>query len=199
MCVSAPESSAPDAGAPGITLASCPADIVELAAFREGARDLERIAAGQNVTLPAPGGLLADSGSLALCVRPERWLIVAPPASPGDSVARWAEASHDRGAVVDLSSALVAFLIEGPAADEMLTRACRLDLDAGAFPVGRAAATIMVQVPAILARLTPGMLLLTPATTAQHLREWLVEASRPFGLAQVTDAAVSELCEESST
>ena len=93
----------------------------------------------------------------------------------------------------------MAFFLEGPAVRELLARACRLDLDAGAFPVGRAAATIMVQVPAILARLTPGMLLLTPATTAQHLREWLVETSRPFGLALIPDAPVSELCGESST
>ena len=197
--MSAPESAEPRAGAPGIVLASCPADIVELAAFRERADELERISAGQNVTLPAPGGVLADSGGLALCVRPERWLIVTQPMAPGESAASWAEGSSGRGAVVDLSSALSAFLLQGPAADEMLARACRLDLDAGAFPVGRAAATIMVQVPAILARLTPGTLLLTPATTAQHLREWLVEASRPFGLAQVPDAAVGELWGESST
>jgi sarcosine oxidase gamma subunit len=81
----------------------------------------------------------------------------------------------------------------------MLARGCRLDLEAGAFPAGRAAATIMVQVPAILARLTAGMLLLTPATTARHLREWLVETSQPFGLALAPDASVSTLCAESST
>jgi heterotetrameric sarcosine oxidase gamma subunit len=197
--VSAADSPELRAGAPGIALASCPADIVELAAFRERAGELGQIAAGQNLTLPAPGGVLADTGRLALCVRPERWLIVAPPGAPGESAARWAAAGHGRGAVVDLSSALAAFVLAGPAVGEMLARACRLDLADGAFPVGRAAATIMVQVPAILARLTPGMLLLTPATTAQHLREWLVETSRPFGLAQVPDATVSELYGESST
>jgi len=197
--VSGPESSRPRAGAAGIALASCPADIVELAALRERTGELEQIAAGQNVTLPLPGGILADSASLALCVRPDRWLVMAPPAGPGASATHWQEAAGARAAIVDLSSALGAFLLKGHAANEMLARACRLDLAAGAFPVGRAAATIMVQVPAILARLTPGMLLLTPATTAQHLREWLVEASRPFGLAQLPDTTVSELCGESST
>ena len=195
--------SAPDVsgrvGSPGISLASCPADVVELAALRGRGGDLELLAAAHNVTLPGSGGILADSGRLALCVRPERWLIVAPRAPPGESAARWVQVSSGLSAVVDLSSALAAFLLRGPAVPPLLARACRLDLDAGAFPSGTAAATIMVQVPAILARLTPGMLLLTPATTAQHLREWLVETSRPFGLAQASDVAVSDLCGASST
>ena len=182
-----------------IALASCPADIVELAVFRERAVDLERLAAGRNLTLPAAGALVARSGRLTLSVRPGRWLLLTSPAPPGESAALWQEASRGHGAVIDLSSALVVFLLSGPAVPEMLARACRLDLEANAFPAGTAAATIMVQVPAILAQLTPGMLLLTPATTAQHLREWLVETSQPFGLALAPDATVSELCAKSST
>jgi sarcosine oxidase gamma subunit len=81
----------------------------------------------------------------------------------------------------------------------MLARGCRLDLATDAFPVGSAAATIMVQVPAILARLRRGMLLLTPATTARHLREWLVATSQPFGLALGVDVGMSELERESPT
>ena len=197
--MSAPESSELPAGTPGITLASCPADIVELAAFRERTGELEGLTAGRDITLASPGGVAEGSGGLTLSVRPKRWLLLSAPASPGASARHWQEAAGGCAAAVDLSSAMAAFFLRGPAVDETLARACRLDLAAGAFPVGRAAATIMVQVPAILARLTPGMLLLTPATTAQHLREWLVETSRPFALAQVPDATVSQLCGESST
>jgi hypothetical protein len=57
----------------------------------------------------------------------------------------------------------------------------------------------MVQAPAILVQLTAGTLLLTPTTTARHLHEWLVETSRPFGLALAPDATVSALCGETST
>ncbi len=182
----------------GIALASCAADIVELAAFRERTLDLERLAAARDLTLPGAGAVVARSGRLSLSVRPGRWLLLTSPAAPGESAAHWREASGGHSAVVDHSSALAGFLVSGPAAREMLARACRLDLEANAFPAGTAAATIMVQVPAILAQLTPGMLLLTPATTAQHVREWLVETSRPFGLALARDATVSELCGESS-
>jgi sarcosine oxidase subunit gamma len=182
----------------GIRLASCPADIVELAAFRERASDLARRAAGRDLALPGPGCAAARSGRLALCVRPGRWLLLTSAAGPGER-APWQELCGESAAAVDLSSALVAILLAGPAVPEMLARGCRLDLEAGAFPAGRAAATIMVQVPAILARLTAGMLLLTPATTARHLREWLVATSQPFGLALAPDASVSTLCGESST
>lgn len=186
-------------GAEGIALAACPADVVELAAFRDLAGEVERLAGERGVRLPGPGGVAARNGRLALSVRPARWLLLAPPEPPGESAAPWQAASGGRAAVVDLSSALAAFLLTGPAVAAMLARACRLDLEAAAFPVGTAAATIMVQVPAILARLTPGMLLLTPATTARHLRDWLVSSSQPFGLALVADATVSGLCGDGST
>ncbi len=183
----------------GITLASCPADVIELGAFRERSLDLERLAAARGLTLPGAGGVVARSGRVTLSVRPGRWLLLAPPARRGESVGLWQETCRGQAAVIDLSSALVGFLLSGLAVPEMLARACRLDLDANAFPAGTAAATIMVQVPAVLARLTAGMLLLTPATTAQHLREWLVETSQPFGLVLRPDATVSHLCGESST
>jgi heterotetrameric sarcosine oxidase gamma subunit len=183
----------------GITIASCPADIVELAAFRERVPELARLAAGRGVALPGPGETAARSARLTLSVRPGRWLLLAPPAAPGESAALWREACKGSGAVADLSSALVAFLLGGSAVPEMLARASRLDLRLHAFPAGRAAATIMVQVPAVLAQLTAGMLLLTPATTARHLREWLVATAQPFGLAPAADATVSTLCKESST
>ena len=187
--MSAPES--------GVALASCPADVVELVAFAERGADLRQLAAERHLVLPDLGGAVARPEGLTLSVRPGRWLLLSPPAAAGESVARWAEATPGGCAVVDLSSALTAFLLRGPAVHALLARGCRLDLET--FPSGAAAATIMVQVPAILARLTPGMLLLTPATTAQHLREWLVETARPFGLALAPDAAVSELRKESST
>ena len=185
--------SAPEAR---IVLASCPADIVELIAFRERADDLGQLTAERGLALPGAGGIVARPDGLMLSVRPGRWLLLSPPAAAGVSAARWAGVSRGCGAVVELSSALAAFVLRGPSVGELLARACRLDLDASAFPEGRAAATIMVQVPAVLARLAPGMLLLTPATTAQHLREWLVEASSPFGLALARDATVSGLCGE---
>jgi sarcosine oxidase gamma subunit len=73
-----------------------------------------------------------------------------------------------------------------------------LDLEPEAFPLGRAAATIMAQVSVVLVALPAGMLLLTPASTAQHLGEWLAASGAPFGLALRPTVSVNQLCEEGS-
>jgi sarcosine oxidase subunit gamma len=168
--------------APEITLAACPADIVELAAFRGRAADIERLAGAAGLPLPALGGSALQGNRLTLSVRPGRWLTLTPPAAPGSAAAHWQTQCAGVAAAVDLSGGLRALLLGGSAVREMLVRGCRLDLGADAFPAGSAAATIMVQVPMTLAALEGAMLVLTPATTARHLREWLIETSKPFGL-----------------
>jgi sarcosine oxidase subunit gamma len=195
--VSAPETTAA-AGMPGVRLGECPADLVELVAYRARRPELEPLAAALGVTLPATGRCAALDGRLALSVRPGRWLLLTPPALPGATAARWSEALTGVGAALDLSGALAAFLLAGPAVREMLARGCRLDLRPEALPTGSAAATIMVQVPVTLAALAAGVLLLTPATTARHLQEWLLETSGPFGLAPAFETSVRALCGDSS-
>ncbi len=160
----------------GIRLASCAADIVEIAAFHGRAPELESFAVGRGIRLPALAGVAAATDQLALCVRPARWLLLSPPASPGD-----------------LSSGLAALHLSGPRVRELLSRGCRLDLDPQVFPAGRAAATIIVQVSVILAVLASGLLLLTPSSTARHLREWLALTARPFGLVPGADVTVAAL------
>jgi heterotetrameric sarcosine oxidase gamma subunit len=180
--------------AAGLRLETTASDIVEIAALRGSGRELEQIALARGVHLPALGHARVATDHLALCVRPERWLILTPPASAGASAAAWQGACAGRGAVIDLSSALSALELAGPNAREVLVRSCRIDLDAHAFPVGTACATIMAQVPVILVALASGMLLLTPASTARHFHDWLVSTSKCLGFvppSQPDVAAVS--------
>jgi sarcosine oxidase subunit gamma len=169
------------------------ADIVEIAALHGRAHELESIAGTRGLELPAPGRVAVASDRLALCVRPARWLLLAPAASAGATAALWQAACAHVGAAVDLSSGLAAWHLAGPRVREALSRACRLDLDPQVFPAGSAAATIMVQVAVILAALPSGLLLLTPATTARHLREWLISTAKPFGLVPRADVTVAVL------
>ncbi len=214
------------ASAPGIgvTLATVTTDIVELGAFGGRAPELTALATSRGVTLPAFGRSIAASPipaashtpaaspagataapatplqapALVLCVRPDRWLLLSPPAAPAADaapgspqpaessaavVAAWSAATAGVGAAVDLSAGLTALLVRGSAVRDVLARACRLDLHPTVFPVGHAAATQMVQVSVILVALPSGMLLLTPSTTARHVREWLAATAQPFGFA----------------
>ena len=178
---------------PGVELAACAVEIVELAAFRARASELSGIARGLGLELAAPGRVAAGSGQLSLCVRPGRWLMMLPPDSPGAQSARWQRACAGVAAAIDHSSGLVALRLAGSEVGAVLSRGCRLDLDPEFFPRGRAAATLMAQVSVILARLPAGLVLLTPASTARHVREWLTATGRPFGLTAGPDVTVAEL------
>lgn len=194
--------SGPDPGQPspaaGIRLASLAGDILELAAFRNRSADLERLAAARGVALPACGHIASRPPWLTLSVRPGRWLLLSAPATDGDGDGAWKEATGGCAAAVELSAALAATVLSGPAVREMLTRSCRLDLAAEAFPEAHAAATIMVQVPVILAALGGAMLLLTPATTARHVHEWLVTTSQTFGLVLAPQASLADFWGDNS-
>lgn len=187
------------ARAAGLTLRSRPADVVELAAVRERAQVLKALARRRGIQLPDLGHVVATGSTLVLCVRPGRWLVVTPPEAPGTAEAAWQAACAGCGIGVDLSSALTAFEVAGPEVRALLARGCRLDLDPEVFPAGHAAATLMAQVPVILAVLETGVLVLTPSSTARHFREWLTDAAQPFGLAPDGDAGVAPVSGDART
>ncbi|MBV8496189.1 MAG: hypothetical protein JO361_05340 [Gammaproteobacteria bacterium] len=190
--MSAPEGSA---GVAGVRLAACATDTVEIAALPRGASALTHAAAARGVSLCAFGRIVAANDGFVLSVRPERWLILAPPAAPGAFPGPWEIAVRGCGAAVDLSAALSAFHLSGAAVREMLARGCRLDLDPELFAIGSAAATVVAQVSVTLAALPSGLLLLTPASTARHFREWLATTAKPFGLMPGPGVTVAHLRE----
>jgi heterotetrameric sarcosine oxidase gamma subunit len=193
MRVSAPESAslAPEGGA--VRIAACRADCIEFAAFSGHAAELAGIAMQRGLPLPAFGHVACAAGQMVLSVRPQRWLLLRAPQAAGAAAALWHSACAGVGAAIDLSSAQTALHLAGPAVRELLARCCRLDLDPDAFPPGSAAATIMMQVSGILAALPSGLLLLTPTTTARHVREWLLAAAAPFGLMPSSEMSLNDL------
>jgi len=74
----------------------------------------ESIAGARGVHLPAPGRVAVASDQLALCVRPARWLVLAPAGSAGATAALWQATCARVGAAVDLSSGLAAWHLAGP-------------------------------------------------------------------------------------
>jgi len=194
--VSAPESAPAGAAGRGVNLAVWPADIVELSTYVIGSADARRRVSG--LDLHGVGRCVANAEQLALSTRPGRWLLMSPRAAAGVAAERWGRACAGQGAVVELSSALTPLLLGGPRAREVLSHGCRLDLAPEVFRIGCAAATIMAQVSVFLAVVPGGLLLLTPASTAQHVGEWLAASAAPFGLALRPKVSLPELCGEGS-
>ena len=176
-----------------VLIGGCASAVVELAALQGRMQGVAERCAARGVTLPACGRAVYGGGTLALCVRPARWLLLSAPAAPGVCAQAWREACAGAAAVIDHSSGLDGICLQGPQARTVLARGCRLDLDPQCFPAGHAAATPMAQVATILAALPAGLLILTPASTARHFREWLAAAARPFGLAALADVTVCAL------
>lgn len=167
-----------------VRIHECAADVVEIVAYRAHPRERG---------FPAFGRASNAGDQLRLSVRPGRWLVLSAPAEAGATAARWESACAESAAAIDLSSGLVALFVQGAAAREMLTRGCRLDLDPAVMPTGSAAATLMAQVAVTLVTLPAGLLLLTPSTTARHLREWLVSTAQSFGFEQGAALPVTDL------
>lgn len=180
-----------------VRLAACASDIIELAALRGRAAQLAALAAAGHWELPATGQLLRARDGLALSVRPERWLLLSQPAAAGMAAAAWMSTCAGTAAVIEQSCALAVLQLSGASACAVLARGCRIDLDPRSFPRGSAAATVIAQVSVILAALGSGLLLITPASTARHLREWLALTGRPFGLESRFDATVDFLAGDS--
>ena len=181
MNVSAHDGSAAAATIEGLELCSGVADIVELASHRGREVGLRALAASRGQPLPPFGRAAAEHGRLALCVRPGRWLLMQPRRAGGEGARAWQGVCDGLGSAVDLSSGLALFLLRGPLAAELLDRHCRLDLRRERFGSGRAAATLMAQVPIMIVARPRGLLLATPSSTSRHFREWLGTAGRPFG------------------
>ena len=180
----------------GISCASLQADIIELAALRERTQVLKALAARRGLPFPALGCAAAARDTLLLSVRPERWLVLCAPATPGATLADWRRACTGCAATIELSSALTALYLTGPAVPEVLARGCRLDLHPAAFAPGSAAASSMAQVPVTIAALSAGWLLLTPASTARHFSEWLTATAGPFGFTGAAGVTVASLSGE---
>ena len=196
--MSAPDAHRPLNPAGAVRSGRCAADIVEIAALRDCAAELEALAARRSWPLPALGRNLTAPGRIAIGVRPGRWLLLGAPTAPGERVSAWAKDCAGLASAVDLSSGLAVLWLEGPSCREVLARGCRLDLHPGVFPPGHAAATIMAQVAVILVALSSGVLLLTPSTTARHFSEWLADAAAPFQFESMATLSFASLSGDQS-
>ncbi len=195
-----PSASTPSTEA--LRLAICAADIVELAAWRGTADALKAALRAQGVELPSFGQVWADGERLVLSVRPDRWLLLSAPRPPDAAPAvgtaqvdadghgpelAWQAAIGAAGAAIDQSSGWSLLRLAGAAWREVLARGCRLDLRSQVFADGAAAATTMAQVPVVILPRAPGVLLLTPASTARHLCEWLAATAAHDGFVRLPD------------
>lgn len=129
---------------------------------------------------------LADNRHV-LWLGPDDFLLIAPDEADGgpdptrltDQLAGALEGLP--GQVVDLSANRTTLELQGVAAQQVLDKSCRLDLDEVAFPAGTAVATLLGSVGVVLWRVEPDRWWIMPRSSfAIHTARWLLDGMREF-------------------
>ncbi|MBX3530047.1 MAG: sarcosine oxidase subunit gamma [Rhizobiaceae bacterium] len=89
---------------------------------------------------------------MSLPLGPDEWLVIDEEGADLAAICRDVDALHS---AVDVSHRNVGILVSGIAAEAVLNAGCPRDLSLAAFPVGRAARTILGKVEIVLVRTQP--------------------------------------------
>jgi heterotetrameric sarcosine oxidase gamma subunit len=166
------------ADAPVRITARGPLDIVQVAAFGDGAETAERLSEHFGLAItPADNRAVAAGDITVLWHGPGQWLIVrAPGAAPltDELVALFG----GDAAVVDLSHARTALRFEGEGARQVLAMGTSIDLRPAHFAPGACALTALGKIGALLHAVAPEAIDVYVARSyAQALAEWLTHAA----------------------
>jgi sarcosine oxidase subunit gamma len=124
-----------------------------------------------------------------LWLGPDEWLLVVPDDVRSDiETALRIRFSGQHASLVDVSARRTIIEIAGPAARAVLARGCALDLHPACFGPGRCAQTLIARAHAILlGRGEDSIWLFAPASFAEYLADWLLDASLEDRVQSVAD------------
>ena len=121
--------------------------------LRVGSGDREAAGRALGVALPARiGQLAAASGRTVLCLGPDEWSVIAP-AAEAEAVRQSLAGLGAPHSLVETSHRDVGIEVSGPAAEQMLSAACALDL--AAMPAGTCTRTIFDRAAIVLVKHGP--------------------------------------------
>ena len=132
----------------------------------------------------APGRALRSSGNWWCPVHPERLLVLCPPGATADlrEVLERAAAERESTSLVEMTTALAAFTVIGPAAREILARLSALDTRPASFPERGFAPVSVARVPAMVLREGGDrFLVLFGSAYAHYVWTALTDAGRGLG------------------
>lgn len=140
---------------------------------------LARLSAALGVELPRRPKSSARTGTRrALWLGPDEWLLIDAEGSGLADALSGVEALHS---AVDVSHRNVAVLVEGPAAEAVLSAGCPQDLRVTSFPEGAASRTVFGKAETVIHRV---------GAQSFHVEVWRTFATYVFDLLE--DAARSE-------
>lgn len=143
--------------------------------------------------LPAGVGEVSSAGARSvLWLAPDEFLTWSPDGSLDPALAAQelaAGVGGDRGQAVDVSSNRTTLELSGPRAASVLAKSVAMDLHDSAWPAGRAHATLVAGIPAVVWRVEQDTYRVLPRSSfAEHLARWLLD-----GMAEFADPAAEPL------
>ncbi len=122
-------------------------------------------------------------GNTVLCLGPRSWLFVAGPTWKRNDFSDTRVALNAAGgALFDVSSSYIGWLIAGGGAARVLNRSCPLDFDASVFPAGRCAQSMLGHINALFYKVDE-----RPAFIVMAARSLAVDAWRDLRTSAKTD------------
>jgi sarcosine oxidase subunit gamma len=170
-------------GARAVLTESRPATIAQIAAWPEAdTRVQAAIAAQLGVLVPRAGQGVVERGFTVIATARGRFLV----AGNADDLLRRMETAipPGDGAVTDLSHGRAILRLEGESAEALLQRCVAIDLEAAAFPPGRAAQSMIHHIDVVIHRIAPATFEVWALRSfIEALAEWLLEAGEDLGAA----------------
>lgn len=164
---------------PGLTLSESTASRILMLRLRRPTADaVEQAARILDVDLPREPNHAVGSGSRALWMGPNEWMVVEPAATSADL-----DAVKGAAAVlaVEVGDGRYALDIDGPAARDFLSQAISIDLHPRVFPVDRTAMTLFAQIPVVIDHVAPDRFRLWfDVSLRDYVRKWCDEALLGF-------------------
>lgn len=170
-------------GRRGVRLSELPFLTMVGLRVRQGSGSRAGLEALLGAPLPTQYGEVSEGSDVAvLWLSPDEFLLVSP-ALANDKLVEELSAivAGSADAVVDLSANRTTFVLEGPAAREVLEKGCPVDLHPRAFTAGTAVDTNLGRVPVILHQIGADAYRIFPRSSfADHLGRWLIDAMAEF-------------------
>lgn len=151
---------------------------VDLLSVRARGSAVQRVAKalGQE-TLPPPNACRATLLGDCFWLRPDEWLVAAPPASAEAAMTTLEPHLLDDGAVIDVSGSRIILELTGHRTRDVLSSCCPLDLHPSVFEPGRCAQSIIGKVSVLLHLVddTPRWHLFVHPSYVDYVVRWLAD------------------------
>lgn len=145
--------------------------------------------------LPGEVGATLSASPRILCLAPGEWLLISDEKSLPIMMLANADLARQGLVLTDVTDGLAVLAVRGPAARDVLSKACGLDFHELVFTVDRCARTRLAQTSVVVDCVgdPPGFNLYVPRSNLRYLANWLEDAAVEPSSSEFTKASAGSI------